>query len=88
MLPHSVTLLMQDSSSSLMKALKVKCVCVTLLAGDPSVLISVLLFIMSDSAFPSTSQAHATMHHSISAASAGSIATLITHPFDVIKASC
>jgi solute carrier family 25 protein 38 len=52
------------------------------------VLISVLLFIMSDSAFPSTSQAHATMHHSISAASAGSIATLITHPFDVIKASC
>lgn len=35
---------------------------------------------------PSTSQAHAAALHSISAASAGAIATLITHPFDVIKA--
>ncbi|KAG6864388.1 hypothetical protein C0991_009993 [Blastosporella zonata] len=37
------------------------------------------------SLFPTTSSAHAAAIHSISAASAGAIATLATHPFDVIK---
>ncbi|KAG6830954.1 hypothetical protein H0H92_013665 [Tricholoma furcatifolium] len=35
--------------------------------------------------FPSTSGGHAAAIHSVSAASAGAIATLATHPFDVIK---
>ncbi|KAF5371954.1 hypothetical protein D9615_008068 [Tricholomella constricta] len=35
--------------------------------------------------FPTTSNAHSAAIHSISAASAGAIATLATHPFDVIK---
>lgn len=39
----------------------------------------------SSSVFPSTSQTHAAALHSISAASAGAIATMMTHPFDVIK---
>ncbi|PPQ68860.1 hypothetical protein CVT26_001694 [Gymnopilus dilepis] len=34
---------------------------------------------------PATSSSHAALIHCISAASAGSIATFITHPFDVIK---
>ncbi|KAF9464246.1 mitochondrial carrier [Collybia nuda] len=34
---------------------------------------------------PATSTTHSAMIHSISAASAGAIATLATHPFDVIK---
>ncbi|PPQ71233.1 hypothetical protein CVT25_004539 [Psilocybe cyanescens] len=34
---------------------------------------------------PATSNSHAALIHSVSAASAGAIATLATHPFDVIK---
>ncbi|KAG6878348.1 hypothetical protein C0993_008106 [Termitomyces sp. T159_Od127] len=37
------------------------------------------------SIFPTTSSGHAAAIHSFSAASAGAIATLATHPFDVIK---
>ncbi|KAG5642614.1 hypothetical protein DXG03_002484 [Asterophora parasitica] len=37
------------------------------------------------SIFPTTSSAHSAALHSISAASAGAIATMATHPFDVIK---
>ncbi|KAH0586977.1 Solute carrier family 25 member 38 like protein [Termitomyces sp. J132] len=37
------------------------------------------------SIFPTTSSGHAAVIHSSSAASAGAIATLATHPFDVIK---
>jgi hypothetical protein len=36
---------------------------------------------------PPTSASHSTVIHSISAGSAGAIATMITQPFDVIKAS-
>ena len=36
---------------------------------------------------PSTSSLHAAGVHSFSAASAGAIATLATHPFDVVKVS-
>ncbi|KAF8901746.1 solute carrier family 25 member 38 [Gymnopilus junonius] len=35
--------------------------------------------------FPATSSSHAALIHSMSAASAGAVATLATHPFDVIK---
>jgi hypothetical protein len=34
---------------------------------------------------PQTTQAEATAIHGLSAAAAGTVATLITHPFDVIK---
>jgi len=43
-------------------------------------------FILLVLIFPSTSQTHTAALHSVSAASAGAIATMLTHPFDVIKA--
>ena len=38
--------------------------------------------------FPPKSNGEATLIHGLSAASAGAIATLATHPFDVIKVGC
>jgi solute carrier family 25 protein 38 len=38
--------------------------------------------------FPPKSNGEATVIHGLSAASAGAIATLATHPFDVIKVGC
>lgn len=40
----------------------------------------------TDLLVPSTSSLHAAGVHSFSAASAGAIATMVTHPFDVVKA--
>lgn len=54
--------------------------------GPAHALRSSYLFLSSvDSIFPTTSSGHAAVIHSVSAASAGAIATLATHPFDVIK---